>query len=362
MPIANPFTRFPFSRRRFLGATAGLAATALLPSKSYASDQLNVLAWCDHTDRRLLEPFAEAHNVRVNVRAYEGTGTALSILEQSRPGEWDVLMVDAPDVPQIARRGILDELPEDIAPWGDIFSELRDAPYSFVDGKRYSVPEKFGYYGYCYNTDRVDAEDARRGDIPWNETYSGRIAVYDYYFPIIQMIGLHLGLTPEQVTSERLPEVRDRLLAMKPNVSIIGDIVSVQNALVTGNVDVIAGGAEFTVSNLIPDNPHLDWTITDDGGLIWTQGIGVLADSARKDLASEFIRWIISPEGQGLLATSDCYWAMPANRNAVLDDQARQVLRWDQQGDFLARSHISVFPEPDLDAEMLDLWLEFMQS
>lgn len=362
MPIASVPNRFPITRRRFLGGAVALTAAAVLPRVSRAAGQLNVLAWCDHTDRRLIDPFAAAHGLEVNVRAYEGTGTALSILEQSQPGEWDVLMLDAPDVPQVARRGLLAELPADIAPWEDLFQELREAPYALVDGKRYAVPEKFGYYGYCYDTRKVKAEDARRGDIVWNEAYKGRIAVYDYYFPVIQMIGLQMGLTPDQVTAERLPEIRERLLAMKPNVKLIGDIVSVQNALVTGNVDIIAGGAEFTVSNLIPDNPHLDWTIAEKGGLIWTQGIGILADSARKDLAAEFIRWIVSPEGQGLLATSECYWAMPANRNAVIEDKAKGILRWDQQGEFLARSHISVFPEPELDAEMLNLWMEFMQS
>jgi hypothetical protein len=58
---------------------------------------------------------------------------------------------------------------------------------------------------------------------------------------------------------------------MKPNVKMVGDIVSVQNALVTGSVDVIVGGAEFTVSNLMPTNPQLDWVIADTGGLIWNQ-------------------------------------------------------------------------------------------
>jgi hypothetical protein len=35
---------------------------------------------------------------------------------------------------------------------------------------------------------------------------------------------------------------------MKPNVKMVGDIVSVQNALVTGDVDIIVSGAEFAVS------------------------------------------------------------------------------------------------------------------
>jgi spermidine/putrescine transport system substrate-binding protein len=96
--------------------------------------------------------------------------------------------------------------------------------------------------------------------------------------------------------------------------------------------------------------------------LIWNQGIGVLNGSQRKDLAQEFIKWILSPKGQALLATSECYWAMPTNSKAEISERDKQMLRWDEQPDFLARSAISLFPEPEMDAEMLDLWTEFLQS
>jgi|MDTC01.3.fsa_nt_gb spermidine/putrescine transport system substrate-binding protein len=350
------------NRRKFIkSSAAGLAASAILPAKAFAAGELNILVWCDHADSKLIAPFEKEHGIKVNVKTYEGTGTALSILEQSAPGDWDVLVVDAPDVPQVASLGHLSELDEDIAP-DDIFPRLTNAPWSKVDGKVYAFPEKFGYYGFCYNKNVVDPEDAKRGDIAWNSKYKGRIGIYDYYFPIMQMVALSMGKTPSKITFDDLGGIRERMLAMKPNVKMIGDIVSVQNALVTGSVDVIVGGAEFAVSNLIPTNPHLDWVISDDGGLIWNQGIGIIADSGRKELAEHFVRWILSNKGQGALATSECFWAMPANKSAELTAEQKSILRWDQQDDFLAKSHFSIFPDPDLDAEMMDIWTEFLQS
>ncbi len=350
-------------RRTFLaGAAAAATTAAMLPGRASADGELNILVWCDHADPNLLGPFESAHGVTVNAKTYEGTGTALSILEQSAPGDWDVIVIDAPDVPQVADLGILEELPDDIAPWDDIFPQLRNAPYTHVDGKSYAIPEKFGYYGFCYNSEVVDPDDARRGDIAWNDRYQGRIGVYDYYFPVLQMIGLSLGLKPAEITFDDLDAIREKLLAMKPNVKMVGDIVSVQNALVSGSVDVVVGGAEFTVSNLMPSNPHLDWVISDDGGLIWNQGIGILANSNRKELAAEFIKWILSPSGQGLLATSECFWAMPANEKAEISAEDKVHLRWDDQSDFLGRSHVSLLPDAEMDAAMLDMWTEFLQS
>ena len=122
------------------------------------------MGWCDHADSKLIAPFEKEHGVKVNVKTYEGTGTALSILEQSAPGDWDVLVVDAPDVPQVASLGHLSELDEDIAPDG-LFPRLSNAPWSKIDGKVYAFPEIWLLW-FCYNN--VVIEDARRGDIAWN--------------------------------------------------------------------------------------------------------------------------------------------------------------------------------------------------
>jgi spermidine/putrescine transport system substrate-binding protein len=350
------------TRRSVLAGLAAGAGTLALPRMAYAAEELNILVWCDHTDPRLIGAFEKAKGVKVNVKTYEGTGTGLSIIEQSRPGDWDVFMVDATDVPRIAGNGLFMELPTDVAPWPDLFPELRDSPFARVGGKLYAVPEKFGYYGACFNKKNVDVADAKRGDILWNDKYKGRIAVYDYYFPIIQLVGLGNGWKPTDLDMQKLEAIRKKLIAGKANTKLIGDIPSVQNALVSGNVDVIYGGAEFTVSNLIPANPHLDWVIFDSGGLIWTQGLTVLATSQRKDLALEFIRWVMSPKGQGALATSECYWAMPTNAKAEIDEAQRTILRWDEQPEFLRNSVFSQLPAGDLDARMLEIWTEFQQS
>jgi spermidine/putrescine transport system substrate-binding protein len=343
------------------GLAAGLGALAW-PKLARADGNLNVLAWCDHADARLIEPFAKKHGVQVNVKTYEGTGTGLSIIAQSQPGDWDVFMVDATDVPRIVEQGIFLELPEETAPWSDMFPQFGTAPFAHLHNKLYAVPEKFGYYGVCFNKNKVDAADASRGDIIWNAKYKSRVAVYDYYFPLIQMVALQQGWKPGDIDAAKLATIREKLLAAKPNVKLIGDIVSVQNALVSGDVDAIYGGAEFTVANLIPKNPQLDWVIEDSGGLIWTQGLTVLKASKRQDLALEFIKWVMSPDGQGLLATSDCYWGMPTNSKSVLDDTQKGILRWNQQPDYLTKSVFSELPASDLDQKMLDIWTEFLQA
>lgn len=365
-PIRNSRSTMPFSRRRFLqGGAAALAAGAVatnLPRRARAADEINALVWCDHTDPALLDPFTEATGIRVNTKEFATTGEALAILEQSQPGDWDAFVVDTVDVQRVAGLGHLAALTPGDYPWGDIFPELTDEALHYVDGKLYGVPEKFGYNTVAYDSNKVDPADMRKASVMWNPKYAGRIAVYDYYVPLMQMVAIGLGIVPPQLTVEHLPAIREQLLEMKKLAALVGDVVAVQNALVTGSADIIAGGGEFAVAGLQSESPNLDWVLPDEGGIRWMQSLAIFETSTRKDAANQFVQYVMSPDGQARLATSACYWAMPASSKANLDDAQKKTLRWDEQPSFLPKSYHYMSPEPDIDNAMLEVWTEFLNA
>ncbi len=353
------------SRRRFMqtSAVALASAGALgLPRRARAAGELNALVWCDHTHPALLEPFEKAHGVRVNVKDYEGTGTALSLVEQSRPGDWDVFVVDSVDVPRVVAQGLLAPLPEDAFDWDNIFPELRQPKLHYSGGKLYAMPEKFGYNALAYNKEKVDPADMRHIDVITNPKYAGRIAVYDYYIPTMEFVGLALGIRPDTLTQAHLPAILGKLKEVKKLASVVGDVVTVQNALVTGAADIIVSGGEFAVSGLMTENAALDWVIPNEGGIRWGQAIGVFAESKQRELATEFVKYILGPVGQARLATSDCYWAMPANGKAELSAAEKKILRWGEQPGFISNSHNYFIPDAALDEAMLKTWTEFLQA
>jgi spermidine/putrescine transport system substrate-binding protein len=87
----------------------------------------------------------------------------------------------------------------------------------------------------------------------------------------------------------------------------------------------------------------------------------VFAASEKQELAKEFVKYILSPEGQARLATSSCYWAMPANSKAALNDEQKRILRCDEQPGFIAKFYPYFIPGPELDAQTLEVWTEFLQ-
>ena len=350
------------TRRTFMSAVAGMAL--LGAGAAQAAEELNALVWCDHADPALIKPFEDKHGVKVNLKEYEGTGTALSLIEQSQPGDWDVFVVDGVDVPRVAKAGHLAPLPEDQFPMGDLFPALVMRDNHVIDGKMYAVSEKFGYNTISYNKEKVDPGDMTKMSVIWDEKYKGRIAVYDYYLPVMGMVAMGLGIKTSEIAEADLPKIKEALFKIKSVSKLVGEVVASQTAIATGEVDILVGGGEWVTAGLTAENPALDWVLPQEGGVRWSQSIGVFANSNRKELAMEFVKYILSPEGQARLATSSCYWAMPANSKAGanLTDAQKRALRWDDQQAYLANSQLYPAPSAELDGKMQEVWTEFLQK
>ena len=343
---------------------AGASVLALVAASPAFAQELNALVWCDHTDPALIAPFEEQFGVKVNLKEFEGTAAGLTILDQSQPGDWDVLVIDTVDVKRAVEAGHLAEIPGDALATGDFFPELVMAENNMVDGKTYAVTEKFGYNTVAYDKTKVDPADMDDMATLTSGKYDGRIAIYDYYLPVLGLVALGQGVNTADLTAETLSTLKEPLFKLKAASKQVSDVVSSQTALATGEVDIIVGGGEWLTAVLMADNPNLDWTIPKQGGLRWAQSIGVVAGSTQPDLALEFVKYITGPEGQARLATSACYWGMPANAKAgdVLTPEQKTVLRWDQQAEFLGRAQLYPIPDAALDTAMQDLWTEMLQQ
>ena len=334
----------------------------LLTATPGLAQELNALVWCDHTDPALIQPFEEKFGVKVNLKEYEGTAAGLAILDQSQPGDWDVLVIDAVDVKRAVEAGRLAELPADKLATADFFPELVMVDNNTVDGKTYAVSEKFGYNTISYDKTKVDPADMEDMAALTSGKYDGRIGIYDYYLPVLGLVALGQGINTADITADNLASLKEPLMALRKASKQVSDVVSAQTALATGEVDIVVGGGEWLTAVLSGENPNLDWTIPKQGGLRWAQSIGVVAGSTQPDLALEFVNYITSPEGQARLATSSCYWGMPANAKAgdALTAEQKAVLRWDQQPDFLKRAQLYPIPDAALDTAMQDLWTEML--
>lgn len=341
-------------------AVSILALTIM--SVPVSATDLNALVWCDHSDPNLLKPFEDANGIKVNVKEFEGTGAGFAIVEQSNPGDWDVMVIDSIDVPRGVEKGLFDPLPEDKLPLADIFPGVSLDNKTVVNGKRYGITEKFGYNTIGFNKSKVDVKDMESLASLTDPKYKGRIAIYDYYLPVIGMAAMSIGKKTSELTEADLPALKDVLLKMKANAKAVTDVAASQTALATGEADILVGSGEWVTAGIAKENPNLDFSVPKEGAVLWSQSLAMFKDSKNKDMAMKFIEYIMSPDGQARLATSSCYWGMPSNTKAALSDDQKTTLRFAEQEDFLKRAQPYPAPNDALDKKMQDLWTEILQA
>ncbi len=343
------------------GTSAITVATGLsfAVGSANAAEELNFMTWCDHDDPNIIRPFEEAHDVKVNVKVYELTGAAISILEQSQPGDWDVIVVDSADVLRMGEAGWLQPLNKADFPYDDIFDGAETPHLHESGGTLWAVPEKFGFNTLAFDSRTVGSDGSLSLDILLDPEMEGRVGVYDYYLPVIKTLGLRHGINPNDFDMASLDVVREDLFALKDNTKLVGDIVATQTALAAGDVDVLVGVAEF-VAPLQGEKPYLDWGTPVEGGLRWSQSVGIFKDSEKQDLALKFAQYLMSPEGQARVAMASCYNAMPVNAKAALTDEQKSSLRWAEIDAYLSNTYDYGAVDPELDEAMLELWTEFL--
>ena len=276
-----------------------LTATLLGLPAAAAAEDLNALVWCDHADPAFLKPFEDANNVKVNVKEFEGTGAGLAIVDQSQPGDWDVMVIDSIDIQRGVEKGLFAVLPEDKLPFADIFPEVVLDQITKIDGKRYGITEKFGYNTIGFNNSKVDPKDMDSMASLWDPKYKGRIAIYDYYLPVMGMAALAAGKKTADLTEADLPAIKDILLKMKANSKLVGEVTASQTALATGEVDILVGGGEWVTAGLAKENPALDFSIPKEGGILWSQSLAMFEASKKKDLGAQIHPVRAEPRGPG---------------------------------------------------------------
>jgi len=346
---------------RHAGMAIMAATIAGIGGTATAQDSLNIIGWCDITDPALNRPFEEEHGVRINIKTHEDPAVAQTLIEQSTPGDWDIFHTDATMVPTHVERGLLAELDPADFPLDDLFPQVTREDLHFVDGKMYAVPDLFGWNTMAFNGATVDPADVASYAVMWDPDYQGRIAVWDFYVQIIQNVALAMGIPPVDVTMDDLPAIEERLMALKDNVGVVGDVATLQTALATGDVDIVVGGGQWIVTGLLEENPDLDWIVPEEGGIFYIESIGILADSENKELALEYLKYVISAEGQARFAMNNCGINMPANASAALTEAEKATIRWESADDSLAASHLNHYYDQELDQAMLDMWARFLQ-
>lgn len=326
------------SRRSVLGgmaATAAFGTFTIISKRADAADSLRILCWPGYEERDVIEEFEDTHKVKVEFKIYIGGEQMLQFFGQTPPGTFDAIISDAEYVQKLlARKAVEAFSTADLPELANYAPKFRDfAPMRAGEGMVYGVPTRFSFYGISYNTDYLSAEEAT----DWNSLFlpklTGKIGVFDWYLPNMGNASLAVtpgNQTPYDISDAQLTAVKEWLLKLRPQVSMFGSSSQpIVQAMIAGDVYASPTG-DLDVDLKLAGYENFSSTIPKQGGIRWQEVATICADSSKKDLAKEWVKYMTSPKVQSKLVYTKAFKARGPNMKIVdyWDEEQKKLLSY----------------------------------
>jgi spermidine/putrescine transport system substrate-binding protein len=327
------------TRRNVLktGAAATAAVTSFsIFSKSYAADQsLRVLCWPGYEERGVVEEFEDTHKVKVDFKIYIGGEQMLSYFSQTPRGTFDAIISDSEYIGKLRALNALE--PFSTAGMPDIDNyhpKLRDVKMLRADdGKVWSVVTRFSFYGISYNTNVISHEEAQDWNILFDPKLKGRIGVFDWYLPNMGNVSMAVQPNiedPYAISDEALEQVRQWLLKLRPQVLMFA---AANQPLVQAMLaeDIYASPVgDFEIDLILAGHKNYSSTIPKQGGVRFQETAALCAQGRNKELAMEWIKYMMRAKTQSQLVYTNAFKARAPNMKVVdfWNDQQRELLSY----------------------------------
>ncbi|WP_137392181.1 ABC transporter substrate-binding protein [Rhodoligotrophos defluvii] len=313
------FRRFmsmkPTRRQVLSGATAfGAAAlSGFNPRLAEAQSDDKVLSWLTypgHGAPEVVKPFEDKYGVKIVAKEYSGGERLLALIHGSPPGTFDVVLSDEAYVNELKQAGFIEPMNPADYPIEDFWPDFQKFPLHWIDDQLYTVMTSWGINGLAYNADKLTAKDVESYAIMWDERIKGKVGMRDWYLPCMGCISAYLGnKKPYDLTDEQFEKLKETIFSLKPQVAGFWDFAGVFDSFANGGAMVVPGTGEWMVGLLQRDGHNIRAAVPKEGAIIWTESASIVKGTKKEELAKEFIRYLVSPEGQRRLMLKSSYMA-----------------------------------------------------
>ncbi len=339
------------SRRKFLHyasmtslglAAAKLGGCASQNTTSQTSDAspspssggtIRVLSWPGYEEKDVVGKFEQDTGIKVEFKNYVGGEQMLQLVSQSPPGTYDSIVADAEYLPKLLALNIIEPLKkEDFPEFSNYVTAYQDMPLFYDKGNMMAIATRYGFYGMAVNTDEIKPEEAADWNLLLSPDLKGKVSMFDWYLPNMGDFSLAVfpnRENPYDLTDAELQKVKEWMLKLKPNVSLISqNFQDVTNSFLTGGV-IAAPIGDWLIQNLVADG-HDNFTavIPKQGAIRWSEGATIMTTSKNKDQAMQWIKYMTTPEPQARLANVKASKCQVPNLKAIdlMNDDEKKLL------------------------------------
>jgi spermidine/putrescine-binding protein len=346
-------------RRTLIFGTILLAA--LLSACKPKTETLSLLVWEGYADPSFVQPFEQSHHCKV-VAAYMGSSDELvAKLRGGSASSYDVISPSSDVATSIVRAGLAAPLDLSKVPsYNELSSRLRDSPLVKNNGQTYGVPFVWGPNPLLYDTTAfVEAPDS--WSVLWNPKYKGKISLWDE-LSSVYMAAQVLGydkLDPNQIynlTDAQLEAVKKKLIELKPNIRKYWSTGGELTNLFQNHEIIAAMGWPLMTNQLRKINFPIGETIPKENTTGWIDHLMITAASTRKELAQEFLEYMVEAKTQKLVTDVTHYTPANPNTSQLLTEEERKSLHLDDPDAYMKR--IYFWQDVPRRAKYTEIWNE----
>jgi spermidine/putrescine transport system substrate-binding protein len=378
MTDKNHRTGTRLARRDVLRIGGGIALSAPFVSRAWAqTTEINMLAWYGHGEPDMVGAFEEANNVRFVPKYYAGGDNMLALIAQSPPGTYDIILSDGEFVQQLNAAGYIEPLDAADYPFDDMLhADFTNFPGHWDGDTLYSMILRGGHLGVSYNTTAMSAEEAQSYQGFWKPELAGKVGHFDWHLPSLGMMSLKNGNGAGlwDLDDAQWQAVQDTTMSLRPQVGGFFDYGGTFNSLKNGEMLAMCGIGDWITGVLERDGAPVASTIPAEGGIQFTESYCIGKGSSKADLVTQFIQYMLSPEGQVKSAQMLAYpgfCVTRAGRAALIEQDPKEAARSHQMdgmpNDPIAlinegRIHYRDIPRQQSLEDWNDFWSEYKNA
>ncbi len=316
-------------RKGQLGAI--IAVVLFTASCAKKTPTLNLLVWEGYADPSYVKAFEDAHHCKVSASYMGSSDELMAKLRGGSAGNYDVISPSSDVATSVANAALA--APLDLAKfpaYKQLSAQLTALPLVRVNGQVFGVPFMWGPDPLIYDT-AAFSNPPDSWNVLWDPKYKGKISVWDD-LSTVYMAAQVLGFDkpdPAQLynlTDEQLDAVKKKLLELKPNIRKMWSTGGELTNLFQNHEVIAAMGWPLMTNQLRKINFPVGETIPKENTTGWIDHLMITAASDNKELAAEFLEYMIEAKTQKQVTDVTGY--TPANPQAaqfMTPDQVRNL-------------------------------------
>jgi spermidine/putrescine-binding protein len=303
---------------------------------------LSLLVWEGYADLTFVHDFEVSHHCKI-VASYMGSSDELvAKLRGGSAANYDVISPSSDVAASIVKASLAAPLDLSRLPsYLQLSTKLRDSSLVKADSQIYGVPFMWGPNPLLYDTTAFSqAPDS--WTVLWDPKYRGKVSLWDELSSIYlaaQILGYDKP-DPTQLynlSDSQLDNVKQKLLELKPNVRKFWSTGGELTNLFQNHEIVLAMGWPLNTVQLRKLKFPVGETIPKENTTGWIDHLMITASSKNKDLATDFLGYMIEAKTQKLV--SDVTHYTPANTYAAqyLTADEKKTLHLDEPDAYMLR-------------------------